>query len=53
MSFLERDEGQKMVEADLETETISRCERFTIELGLGQDAPADGESIFPVANMEG
>lgn len=26
---------------------------FTIELGPGQDAPTDGEAVFPIADMEG
>lgn len=56
MSFLEkqRDGGGLVdysgkVHAELETMLML----FTIELGLGQDAPTDGESVFPVADMEG
>lgn len=25
----------------------------TVELGFGQDAPADGEAVLPVAHVEG
>lgn len=32
---------------------MNSCALFTIELGLGQDAPTDGEPIFPIADMEG
>lgn len=42
-----------MADSELETDITSSCDRFTVELGLGQDAPADGESVFPVADMEG
>lgn len=56
MSFLDkqRDGGGLVdysggVHAELKTKVLL----FTIELGLGQDAPTDGESVFPIADMEG
>lgn len=56
MSFLEEQgEGGGRVgdsgKARAESET--KLPLVTIELGFGQDAPADGESVFPIADVEG
>lgn len=38
---------------EIETQFVKSCALITVELGLGQDAPTDGESVFPIADMEG
>lgn len=55
MSFLEkqRDGGGLGDYSGGELELETKILLFTIELGLGQDAPTDGESVFPIADMEG